>query len=248
MVERFSAPQGTQFDSAKRPGLDQEQTQLAKFLAENLAQFAGDINTKQATHLDGQVKPDENGRTRQDLKVADTVVSREGLNEIATKYLPVIDLNGDHNMSLTELRLADEASIVPTTLSYDLHFMAKNYYNMVGLADPSQDRYYDRHGVSAADLSVLVKGIEPFKSNEHTLRNRLLIGGACVAGGVAGAFIGNVPGAIAGCAGMSAVTYAGINRYMDTPEVRNDETMRRYDYDMRRASYEKIERYIKPAG
>lgn len=227
----------------------------AKRLAQQAdAQFAKDLDTKQALHLDGQARPEQNGKPQENtsakptLKLEDITVSREGLNEIATKYLPVIDLNGDHNMSLTELKLAEEARVLPTNLSYDLHFMTKNYYNMVDLADKSQDRYYDRHGVSAADLSVLVKGIEPFKANDHGLRNSLLIGGACVAGGVMGGFIGNAPGAVAGCAGMSAVAYAGINKYMDTPEARNSEQMRRYDYEMRRASYDRIERYIKPTG
>lgn len=227
----------------------------AKRLAQQAdAQFAKDLNTKQALHLDGQAKLEHNGKPQEDsstrltLKLEDITVSREGLNEIATKYLPVIDLNGDHNLSLTELKLAEDARVLPTNLSYDLHFMTKNYYSMVGLADRSQDKYYDRHGVSAADLSVMVKGIEPFRANDHGVRNTLLVGGACVVGGVMGAFIGNAPGAVAGCAGMSAVAYAGINKYMDTPEARNAETSRRYDYDMRRASYDKIERYIKPTG
>lgn len=254
MVERFSAPQGADHRTGDRADLA-------------AAQFVRDLNTKQALHLDGQVKPEANSKpqeingksldaakpqdnvnVKQSLKLDDHIVSKEGLNEIATKFLPVIDLSGDNNMSLTELRLAEEARVVPVNLSYDLHFMAKNYYSMVGLADKSQDKYYDRHGVSAADLSVLVKGIEPFKPNDHGVRNTLLVGGACVAGGVMGAFIGNAPGAVAGCAAMSGLAYTGINRYMDTPEARNAEANRRYDYDLRRVGYDKIERYIKPTG
>lgn len=241
MVERFIAPQ-----SADRRTVD-----IADFAA---AQFVRDLNTKQALHLDGQVKPEanskpqDNANVKQTLRLDDHTVSREGLNEIATKFLPMIDLNGDNNMSLTELKLAEEARVLPVNLSYDLHFMTKNYYNMVGLADKSQDKYYDRHGVSAADLSVLVKGIEPFKPNDHGVRNTLLVGGACVAGGVMGAFVGNAPGGVAGCAAMSGLAFTGINRYLDTPEVRNAEGNRRYDYDVRRAAYDKIERYIKPTG
>lgn len=137
-------------------------------------------------------------------------IQKEDLNEIADKYLPMMDVYGSGGgLNAESLEAAAKSKVVPEELKPEFRFLAANADGIAHLSENTLARGYEWDGsVSANDIHVLTGGLVQEKKT-ITGKNAAFGAVGCIVGGVGGAVVGNVPGAIAGCAAGASLATGG---------------------------------------
>lgn len=163
-------------------------------------------------------------KAEENQKPARPGIQKEDLNEIADKYLPLMDVYGSGaGLEAASLEAAANAKIVPAELKPEFRFLAANADSIAHMSENTLARGYEFDGmVNSRDIHVLTSGLVQEKKAVSG-KNAALGAVGCVVGGIGGAIVGNVPGAVAGCALGTGVATGGSYAY-DTHglDARND--------------------------
>lgn len=151
-------------------------------------------------------------------------IQKEDLNEIAEKYLPMMDVYGSGaGLDAASLEAAAHSKVVPAELKPEFRFLAANADSISHMSENTLARGYEIDGyVSSNDVSVLANGLIQEKKTVSG-KNAALGAIGCIFGGIGGAVVGNVPGAVVGCAAGATLVTGGSYAY-DTHglDARND--------------------------
>lgn len=135
-------------------------------------------------------------------------IQKEDLNKIAEQYLPMMDVYGSGSgLTAESLDAAAKSKIVPEELKPEFRFLAANAEGISHLSENTLSKGYEGDGaVTSNDIRVLTNGLVQEKKTV-SLKNAAYGAIGCIFGGIGGAAVANVPGAVAGCAaGASLVT------------------------------------------
>lgn len=171
-------------------------------------------------------------------------VSRAGLEQIADKYLPKIDIDGDHNMSRKEIMQAEEKGVVPADLKDELAFVKNTFDAVAQLAGKDDDKNFDMGGISAADMKMLAKGMKPYKAPGKALEYTAAIGGGCAVGGTIGGLVAGPGGAAAGCAVGGIGGGVGMYMHENSESAKKEESLNKFSYEQRKGLSDQLQKYI----
>lgn len=198
-------------------------------------------------------KPVENMKPQETIAKADPrtqtndgfhKVSRAGLEQIADKYLPKIDLDGDHNMSRKEIMQAEEKGVVPADLKDELALLKNTFDAVAQLAGKDEDKNFDLAGISAADMKNLTKGMKPYKAPGKVVEYTAAIGGGCVVGGAIGGALAGPGGAAAGCAVGGIGGGVGMYMHDNSESSKKAEGLNKFSYEQRKGLSDYLQKYI----
>lgn len=171
-------------------------------------------------------------------------VSRAGLEQIADKYLPKIDIDGDHNMSRKEIMQAEDKGVVPADLKDELAFVKNTFDAVAQLAGKDDDKHFDMGGISAADMRLLTKGIKPYKAPGKVVEYTAAIGGGCAVGGTIGGLVAGPGGAAAGCAVGGIGGGVGMYMHENSESSKKEEALNKFSYEQRKGLSDHLQKYI----